>query len=230
MGAVKTLFAVAALLIMNGAGASVFETRCEASASSKPVLLSTGDDGYRIDNSLPARALTRMKGRSARYAYVLGLTRTESRLSMGVDGKMLVDTDSGRECLAPQIAVSLSYIPIVIYVGSEFAPGSCAYQAILAHEMRHLKTYLDYLPKVETRVRAALTKRFDGQILYAPVGQVKQQLEAEIDTAWMPYLKSEMAKVEALQTAIDSPKEYARLSKVCKGEVQSLIGAAKRKR
>jgi hypothetical protein len=32
-----------------------------------------------------------------------------------------------------------------------------------------------------------------------------------------------MAKVEALQAAIDSPQEYARLGKVCGGEVQSLI-------
>lgn len=222
---------MAALLMADGAQAAAFEQRCADSAGEGGVDVHSADNGYRIDNSLPSRALTRLKGaHDARYAYVLGLTRTESRLSMGVDGKMLVDADGGRECLAPRIAVSLSYIPIVIYVGSEFAPGSCAYQAILAHEMRHLKTYLDYLPKVETRVRAALRARFDGQPLYAPVGQVKRQLETEIDQAWMPYLKSEMAKVEALQTAIDTPKEYARLSKVCKGEVQSLIGAAKRKR
>jgi hypothetical protein len=44
----------------------------------------------------------------------------------------------------------------------------------------------------------------------------------------MPYIKNEMIKVERLQAAIDSPQEYARLSKVCKGEVQSLIRPLKR--
>jgi hypothetical protein len=33
-----------------------------------------------------------------------------------------------------------------------------------------------------------------------------------------------------LQAAIDSSQEYARLSKVCKGEVQLLIGPPKRNR
>jgi hypothetical protein len=44
----------------------------------------------------------------------------------------------------------------------------------------------------------------------------------------MPFIKREMAKVEQLQAAIDTPQEYARLGKVCAGEVQSLIRPAKR--
>jgi hypothetical protein len=81
------------------------------------------------------------------------------------------------ECIAPQIAVSLFYSPIVLYVGSEFSPGSWAYQEILAHEMRHLKTYLDHLPKVESVLRPALA----------------------IDSGPLPYIKNEMGRVELLQ-------------------------------
>jgi hypothetical protein len=33
-----------------------------------------------------------------------------------------------------------------------------------------------------------------------------------------------------VQARIDSPQEYARLGKVCRGEVQSLLGAARKKR
>jgi hypothetical protein len=46
----------------------------------------------------------------------------------------------------------------------------------------------------------------------------------------MPFIKNEMVKVERLQAAIDTPQEYARLGKVCAGEVQSLIRPAKQKR
>ena len=44
-----------------------------------------------------------------------------------------------------------------------------------------------------------------------------------IDTGWLPYIKAEMRKVETLQAAIDSPQEYARLGKACKGEIQNIL-------
>ena len=96
--------------------------------------------------------------------------------------------------------------------------------------MRHLNTYLDHLPKVETKVRAALERRFGDRPLYAPTGQAMALLKREVDTGWMPYIKSELTQVEVAQAAIDTPREYARLSRICKGEVQSIIGPAKRKR
>jgi hypothetical protein len=164
-----------------------------------------------------------MKGRARPGQYVLGLTRTESHVSINVGGRLLSDPASGYECIAPHIEVALHYPPIVVYVSREFAPGSCAYEEVLAHEMRHLNAYLDYLPKAESRVRLALERRFEDKPLYARIGQAQSLLQREIDRGWMPYIKSEMAKVEALQAAIDSPQEYARLGKVCGGEVQSLI-------
>ena len=62
---------------------------------------------------------------------------------------MLQDPVSGYECVAPQIGVTITYVPVVIYIGREFPPGTCAYDEILKHELRHLKTYMDYLPRVE---------------------------------------------------------------------------------
>jgi hypothetical protein len=162
--------------------------------------------------------------------FVLGLTRTESRVAIQIDGTMLASSDGALECVMPRVAVTLYYLPIVVYVSREFAPDSCAYDEILAHEMRHLKSYLDYLPKVEVRVRDRLAGRFAGKPLYARAGESRMLLQREIDRNWMPYIKAEMGRVERLQAAIDSPREYARLSKVCQGEVQSLIGSTRRSR
>jgi hypothetical protein len=206
-----------------------FQVRCEDTIGATVVKLTSSDSGYSVDNSLPLRSLTRMKEGSG-ASFVLGLTRTESRISFALDGAILIDPKTRYECVAPKIDVLLAYQPIVIYVGKEFLPGTCAYQEILAHEMRHLKAYLDHLPKVERVVRAALKTRFSGQPIYAPAGQAKRLLEQEMDGGWMPYIKNEMAKVERLQAAIDSPQEYARLSKVCAGEVQLLVGPPKRNR
>ena len=228
----KAILFLALLCCANLAQASrtLFQVRCEDTMARAVTVMSTQENGYSIDNSKSFRALTTLKGSAPENAYVLGLTRTQSRLEINLNGSILQDPLSGYECISPRIAVSLYYIPIIIYIGREFSPGTCAYDEILAHEMRHLKTYLDYLPTVESAVRKALAGRFDNRPIYAPIGQSQALLEQEIDKNWMPYIKSEMAKVEQLQAAIDTPQEYTRLSKVCKGEVQSLIGPANRTR
>jgi hypothetical protein len=228
----KSALLVLGLLCCGSAAAArtPFQTRCEDTIDKTVSMLSSKQNGYSIDNTRSFRTLTAMKAPGRANSFVLGLTRTESRVSVNLDGRILQDRASGYECVAPQIRVSLFYAPIVVYIGSEFAPGTCAYKEILAHEMRHLKAYVDHLPKVESVVRSALARRFEGKPLYAPVGQAQHLLEKEIDAGWMPYMKSQMALVEIQQTAIDSPSEYARLSKVCKGEVQSLIAPAARRR
>lgn len=184
-------------------------------------MLDVSDNGWSVDNSRSYKTLTAMKGQGG--GYVLGLTRAESRIAIGLEGKLLQDLKSGYECVAPKVLVKLSYVPIVIYIGSEFVPGTCAYEEILSHEMRHLKVYLAHLPKVESSVRSALDQRFVAKPLYAPTGQARALLKEELDRRWMPFIKNAMGKVEPQQAAIDSPQEYARLSKVCKGEVQSLL-------
>ena len=223
----KSLLFMLAVLCGGGASAAtLLEVRCERSVSHSAVALSTRENGYSVDNTRSYRALTALKGNTPANAFVLGLTRAESRMSIKSGGPLLSDIFSGFECIAPKIDVELYYTPITIFVGSEFAPGTCAYQQILAHEMRHLKTYLDYLPKVEEVVRAALSDRFDKRPLYAKKGQAEAVFRREIDSSWMPWMKREMLKVETQQAAIDTPGEYMRLSRICKGEVQSIIGHA----
>ena len=208
-----------------------FQARCEDGMAQTVSILKSTDHGYVVDNTQSYRALTAMRGAvqgglSPRKV-VLGLTKTELRASVSIGGSLLTDRRSGYECIAPHITVSLYYAQVVVYVGREFKPGTCAYKEVLAHEMRHLNTYRNHLPKVESVVRNALARRFEARPLYAPVGQARALLEREIDVGWMPYMKQQMAAVEVQQAAIDSPAEYARLSKVCKGEVQSLIRPAR---
>jgi hypothetical protein len=223
---------VLALSLLGASGAAsartAFQARCEDTIGKTASVLSARDGGYRVDNTVSLRQLARMKRVATLNSYVLGLTRTESRVSVAAGGTILQDPTTGYECVAPRIDVKLYYVPIVVYVGSEFAPGSCAYREILAHEMRHLKTYLDHLPKVEATVRAALDRRFEGKPLYAPTGQASALLQRELNGSWMAFIKGEMEKVEPLQAAIDTPQEYGRLGKVCGGEVQSLIRLVKR--
>lgn len=218
--------------VIHAHAATPFQQRCEqmAAGSGGGARFASHAGGYRIDNGISYVALTQMKRPSQQAGLVLGLTRAESRVDLQIDGPTLQDPASGIECAAPRITVTLSYPPIVVYVGREFAAGTCAYREILAHEMRHLKSYTDALPKVEEQVRERLGRRFDGKPLYARAGQARGLLQQEINGNWLPYIKNEMLKIDKLQEGIDSPQEYARLSKVCAGEVQSLIRSTRRTR
>ncbi|MEN3277150.1 MAG: hypothetical protein V7631_2940 [Massilia sp.] len=227
----RALLALALLCLVAPASArTAFQARCEDTIGESVSVMSSSQDGYRIDNSHSFHGLSAMKGRRAPGSYVLGLTHTEARVTIGVRGAVLTDPATGYECVAPRLEVKLHYLPIVVYVGREFAPGTCAYKEILAHELRHRDAYLGFLPQAEKVVADALARRFEGKPLYAPRGQARNLLQREIDTGWMPFIKREMAKVERLHAAIDTPHEYARLGKVCAGEVQSLIRPAKRKK
>lgn len=221
----KRLLLLAGLLACAGGAvaATPFEARCEEGAGARVARLTASDEGYVINHSTSFRRLTNMKLGEGGYTYVLGLTRAESRVSIQLDGKLLSDPQSGQECIAPQIDVKLSYVPITVYVGREFPFNSCSYQEILAHEMRHLKAYLDHLSKVESVVRAALNQRFGARPVYAPIGQAKRLLAQEIDAEWLPFIKRQMDQVSKLHTEIDTQQEYARLSRVCQGEVQFFI-------
>ncbi|MFC5462107.1 hypothetical protein [Massilia niabensis] len=226
-------FAIALVLLcflMPASARTPFQARCEDSIGESVSVISSQQDGYRVDNSHSFHGLDALKGGRAPGSHVLGLTRTESRVTIGVQGRMLTDPASGYECVAPRLEVKLHYLPIIVYVGREFAPGTCAYREILAHELRHRDIYLGFLPGAEKAVSDALARRFEGKPLYAPRGQARDLLQREIDSGWMPFIKREMAKVERLQASIDTPQEYARLGKVCAGEVQSLIRPAKRKK
>ncbi|WP_374581766.1 hypothetical protein [Pseudoduganella sp.] len=208
-----------------------FQIRCEDTISKTVSVLSARQNGYTVNTQLSYKQLSAMKtDKMPSNGFVLGLTRTESRVQIGLDGPMLSDPASGYECVAPQIRVQLTYAPVRIYVGNEFPPGSCGYAEILSHELRHMNAYMDHLPKVEAVVRAALARRFEAKPLYAPAGTARSALAHEIDSGWMPYIKAEMAKVELQQTAIDSPAEYARLSKACNGEIQNILRKSRSKK
>jgi hypothetical protein len=219
--ALATMLALAAGSAL--AARTPFQVRCEDTISKTISVLSSKQNGYTINTQLSYKMLTAMKGVASRNQFVLGLTRTESRVQVGLAGQMLHDPASGYECVAPQIKVQLTYEPEKIYVGSEFPAGTCGYQEILAHEMRHMEAYMAHLPKVEKVVSAALARRFEGKPLYAPAGTARSALAFEIDSGWLPYIKAEMAKVEAVQAQIDSPAEYARLSRACGGEIQKIL-------
>ncbi|MFD2368234.1 hypothetical protein [Pseudoduganella sp. GCM10020061] len=203
-----------------------FQARCEDTIARTTTTLVARQAGYLVDNTKSFHQLTQLKEQGAQRGFVLGLTRTESHVTIDATGSILHDRDSDYECIAPHIVVNLWYSPITVYISREFGPGTCPYREVLSHELRHVKLYTDHMEQVARSVRAALAARFGDKPMYAPRGQSNAMLGREIDTRWIPYIKAELTKVEPVHAAIDSYEEYSRLSKVCAGAVQSIIGPA----
>jgi hypothetical protein len=227
---VKALSAIvclsAGLAAAEGAQAAArtpFQIRCEDTISKTVSVLSSKQNGYTINNQLPYRALTTKTGSIDGRMQTLGLTVTKGMYKANLGGPVLQDPVSGYECIAPKVDIALNYSPVLIYVGNEFAPGSCAYNEILAHEQRHLAAYMENLARVERVVSQALSKRFEGKPLYAPSGTAMSALEHEINGTWFPFINAEFEKGKVKQAQIDTPEEYARLAKSCDGEIAAIM-------
>jgi hypothetical protein len=231
---VLTVLAALAVLVAGGGAVAAdkadksaprtpFQIRCEDTISKTVSVLSSKSNGYTINNQIPYKGLTARSGSAAGNMATLGLTVTQGQYRATLGGPLLQDAASGYECIAPQVDIALNYSPVKIYVGSEFVPGSCGYQAILAHEQRHLQAYMDNLARVEKVVREALDKRFEGKPLYAPSGTAMSALQHEINSVWFPFIRDEFDKGRVQQEAIDTPEEYARMGKVCDGEIAAIL-------
>jgi len=207
----------------SGAARTPFQVRCEDSIAKTVSVLSSRTNGYTVNNQLPYNILTARSGSAEQHMATLGLTVTKGQSAVSLGGAILQDPATGYECIAPRVELTLNYSPVLIYVGNEFVPGSCAYQVILEHEQRHLQAYMDNLVRVEKVVRDALNKRFDARPLYAPSGTVMSALEHEINSVWFPFIRDEFDKGKDKQALIDTPEEYARMGKVCNGAIAAIL-------
>ena len=154
---------------------------------------------------------------------VLGLTRGKTRVRFLAQTVRYVDRSGRWECASPQITVTYGFNPLVVYVAKEFPKGSCAYDEVLKHEMRHVAANRAHLAAIEEPIHQALSKRFaTGKLWRGAVGASAQQLQRERDALWLPFIRREIDRGAAAQAEIDSPEEYKRVSQACGGEIKRL--------
>ena len=97
-----------------GAARTPFQARCEDTIAKSSAELVSRQAGYAVDNTKTLRQLTSLKGPGAQRGVVLGLTRTESHVTIDATGSILHDRDSNYECIAPHLVVNLWYSPITV--------------------------------------------------------------------------------------------------------------------
>ena len=204
------------------ANASAFNQRCESRMSALPVSVSTVPISYSLDTSLPHKEIAELAGPAKTSTYVLGLTKARFTTRITYRASLVQDRANQQECLVPTISVTLSYPSMVVYIGREFAEGSCSHREILMHELRHVQAFQQHMSELETSVRDAMNERFAAPI-YAAAGQSLPLLTQEINGVWKPFILAEQRKVQALQSLVDSPEESRRVIRSCGGELRKTI-------
>lgn len=173
-----------------------------------------------------------LKGMSNRYADagvdVLGLTIGKAQVRASSRSTLRRDPSGQWECSTHQINIEFGYQPISLHVGREFPQGSCAFQEIHAHEMRHAKIYQDTARQLIDEVSKTLHARFDDMPpMRGPAGSTAVKIQNELNERWIPYIKRLLEKAESLQREVDSPEEYARIAGSCNGDIRQIVRQSK---
>lgn len=178
-----------------------------------------------LNTSYSIKALNNLGAEIARPGQqVLGLTRGLASATATARTPTFVDKLNRWECGSPQITVRYGFSPITVYVASEFPPGSCAHREIYEHEMRHVRTYQEHIASIEKLLGELLNDRFATDAPWrAQAGELTPRLQRELDQRWLPMVRREIRRGDAMQALIDSDEEYQRVANACDGEIRKRL-------
>lgn len=172
---------------------------------------------YTTDFTHSIAQLTRKHSAGAR-SRTLGLA--EAELGYAIDTRIQTygNPRSGPECVSPQIKVTLSYNPMTVYVASEYKKGTCQFDEVWRHEMRHVAVYRKHLATARAELEQELRKVISAPYYsFDTPGQGKQYLNEAIQSFWAERINHYIQGAREKQAAVDTPEEYARMAKTCGG-------------
>ncbi len=154
----------------------------------------------------------------------LGLARGNASTRFAIEGRTWRAPNAERECSSFEIRLSYGFSPITVYVGREFAKGSCAHDEIFRHELQHVETYQQHARAIREEITRTLKQRFETSTpWYGARGETAARLQRELDERWLPYVQRMLDRVKVAQRKIDSPEEYARVAASCNGEIKAVL-------
>ncbi len=191
-----------------------FESRCEALPPPRFDVIAL-PVSYSEDDSVSLRSLSRMNDGPSDRQRTIGLTKGQLGYESTLESKGLEDPHGG-VCSRPSVTVVLKVTPMTVYVAREFAHDPCRRPAILAHEMKHVAVYREYLGEVASRMRDELPRAMGSDVVYAHNAAAAQTaMRQRLQSFMHAFIQRHYAQLRARQAALDTPEEYARLTNGC---------------
>lgn len=201
------------LLSVAPAGAQI---KC---SGQKPSLsFSTASAPTKYVRGISSKNLTQMHG-AGTGAAIGGLGggeigfKTESRFEVLRQGE--------RTCLRLKQVSVVFYARPAIHIASNFNRASCEYNAVMAHEKKHVSALLkfvrEYSPKAHYEIAKILesTSTAFGPLSASRIETAQQHIQSELSAKIQAYSDRVMPVLQQRQQEIDSPSEYARVAALC---------------
>ena len=140
-----------------------------------------------------------------------------------VDTHTLEARDHSFSCVTVSaIHVRLILSPTV-WVANEFTPGSCMYNVVRDHEMKHVNKDRIVADRQVGRFRAALAEVSRNRGYFGPgsppsVMASVQQLEEQIRQTINLQMEDFKAEQSRAQQEVDTAAEYSRIAHACPGQ------------
>jgi hypothetical protein len=210
---------------------TVFSSDAEAGAWCRPerapvISVKTSSDDIRFDNSKSFLQLRQFDvdtinpyGKKA-DTKIGGLMQGGIQLEQSMRLSTITHQGLRQICaFYDEVNVRLHISP-TIYIAKENQRGTCRYNAIKEHEMKHIQVDRDIVNKYADLIGSALRREVNRQSVYGPVSLgraqeiqvgMRQRLEAVL-RAYSDKMDGERRK---RQQAIDSLEEYERVRRQC---------------
>lgn len=143
----------------------------------------------------------------------VGLYRSRQRLYMRI-GQGQASPETNEACIT---GLFLTYaMNHAIDVGSEYKPGSCAFEETVKHERTHERIHLQKAREAQNHIARELGR----QPLYFSGPNYQQDISVWLARAveWATQVYS--GYIMPAQDAFDSPDEYQRFAKACEHELR----------
>ena len=147
-----------------------------------------------------------------------GLTEAQVQHSITMEMRMRRTRGDGRVCLEGlDLDGEVAVDPVTVHIARRYAPGSCPYRVVRAHEMEHVAIWRRFADRVTPVVRSGLRAaagELNGYCARSS-GALQRQVKARLSDAMGVAVRSVYRRARAEHAEIDSDGSYAALSGRC---------------
>ncbi len=150
---------------------------------------------------------------------ILGLTMSRYALSATTRNEHR-KTGDGRVCAwIVRVDAVLSIPAMTVYVAREYAPGSCQYRAVMAHEQEHVRITGSLVPAFAPELEAELKARLQAAMPVVADGFIAAETEVNrrLERIMAELIERLEARREGANALIDTEESYRRTADQCAG-------------
>lgn len=141
-------------------------------------------------------------------------------IEISIKSRFSIQTQNARACVnLEKLEVLLTAKPEIL-IASNFKKGTCEYREIINHEQQHIRILRRFVreqtPKLKREVSKILKQtQTTAAISEDNVKRAQTRIQDQVVARITAYQKQVLKTLKKRQSAIDTPREYAKVSRAC---------------